>query len=282
MEGTGPEHQIQASADEVATLVRALASEYGRRIPVPGTLNFRDAGGYPVSGGGVIRWRQLLRSDALHLMDRAAADLLLALSLRTIIDLRTSYEAQIAPSPLDDLAGQGAMTMHISLIGEDMEGLPDELGSIYDYIIDRRGTAIGHAIRSLARPGAFPALVHCTAGKDRTGIVIALTLAAVGVPDQVIAADYALTSLYLDPEHTPTIGHVQESTGLGERLTAALLASPPGLIVRTLERARLAGGGSIAGYLASCGVPEAELGALRAALVTSACNEDEGGRPHVP
>ncbi len=170
----------------------------------------------------------------------------------------------------------GALTMTISLIGDDLGEMPGDLAAIYDYVVDRRGAAIAAAIRSLARPGALPGLVHCAAGKDRTGIVVAFALASVGVPDQFVAADYALSSLYLDPQHTPTIGRVQESTGLGDRLTAALLASPPELILRVLERARRQAG-SIADYLAVHGVTCAELNALRSALVIGGEELDEGG-----
>ena len=251
----------------LAGLIEAAGAAPGRHLAINGTLNFRDAGGYPAAGGAV-RWGRLLRSDALHRADRQGIARLAALGLRTVLDLRTGYEADAAPSPLDELARAGALTCQVSLIGEDLDELPAELGGIYDYVIDRRGAEVAAAIRCLARPGALPALVHCTAGKDRTGIVVAIALAAVGVPDQVIAADYALTGRYLDPEHTPTIGHVRESSGLGDRLTAALLASPPELIVRTLDRARDHGGGEIGGYLTGHGVPSAELAALRAGLVT--------------
>ena len=259
---------LQAGGDDLAGLLRTADAAPGRHIPIPGTLNFRDAGGYPVAGGGVTRWRSLLRSDGLHRLGPGAADMLAAMRLRTVLDLRTSAEAQLAASPLDELAGQGALTMQVSLIGEDLAALPADLDEIYDYIVDRQGAAIAAAIRTLARPDGLPALVHCTAGKDRTGIVVAFALAAVGVPDPVIAADYALSSLYLDPLSTPAIGRVQEGTGLGDRLTAALLASPPELIVRTLGRARRQGG-TIEGYLGAHGVPSAELAMLRSALVTA-------------
>lgn len=268
MAGPDPGSLMRWRADDLAGLMRAIDAMPGRRVLVPGTLNFRDAGGYPLVGGGVTGWRRLLRSDGLHRVDRAAVEVLGALGLRTVLDLRTGYEADLAPSPLDDLARSGAITMQISLIGEDLGDLPAELGEIYDYVIDQRGAEIGLAVRSLARPGALPGLVHCTAGKDRTGIVVALTLAAVGVPDHVVAADYALSGLYLDPQHTPTIGHVRESTGLGERLTTALLASPPELMLRVLARARLRGG-SVEGYLAGHGVTAAELSTLRSALTWS-------------
>ena len=248
-------------------LIRRIGGAPGRHIAVSGTLNFRDTGGYPVTGGGVTGWRRLLRSDGLHRVDGAGLGQLGSLSLRTVLDLRTGQEAEIAPSPLDELAQAGALTMHVSLIGEDFEALPADLADIYDFMIDTRGAAIAAAIRSLARPGALPALVHCTAGKDRTGIVVAFALAAAGVPDEFVAADYALSSLYLDPQHTPTIGRVQASTGLGQRLTAALLASPPELIIRALDRARQRAG-SVADYLTRHGVTCAELTELRSALVT--------------
>jgi protein-tyrosine phosphatase len=298
MAGSHPEDLTQARTgdlddlDDLTGLIQAAGASPQRHLQVPGTLNFRDTGGYPTADGGVTVWRRLFRSDGLHRLEQGAGSQLGALGLRTVLDLRTSAETQIAPSPLDDLAAGGARTTHISLIGDDLDALPPDLAEIYDFIVDYRGAAIAAAIGSLARPGGLPGLVHCTAGKDRTGIVVAFALAAVGVPDQIIAADYALSSLYLDPQHTPTIGRVQESTGLGDRLTAALLASPAELMLRVLARARQheagqhgagqhgagqsgasehrAGqhAGSIAGYLVGHGVTCAELAALRSALVT--------------
>jgi protein-tyrosine phosphatase len=135
-------------------------------------------------------------------------------------------------------------------------------------MVNRRGPAIGAAIKHLASPGALPGLVHCTAGKDRTGIVTAFTLSALGVPDEIIAADYALSSVYLIADQIAVIGQISADTGLGEQLTEALMASPPELIVRVLDRAR-AQAGSVAGYLAANGVTEADLDALRAVLVTA-------------
>jgi protein-tyrosine phosphatase len=266
--------QKASDAGHMAGLIREMGATPGRHIAVPGTLNFRDAGGYPVADGGVTAWRRLLRSDGLHHLGVGALEMLGRLGLRTVLDLRTRAEAEIAPSPIDPMAQSGALTMRISLIGEDLTEMPADLTAIYDYVIDLRGPAIAAAVKSLTRPGGLPGLVHCTAGKDRTGIVVAMVLAAVGVPDPYIAADYALSSLYLDPQHTPTIGRVQESTGLGDRLTAALLASPPELILHVLGRVRRQAG-SIPGYLAGHGVTCAELNVLRSALVTDAEQLDE-------
>jgi protein-tyrosine phosphatase len=216
-----------------------------------------------VAGGGTVVWRTLLRSDGLSRVDGAGAGMLAELGLRTVLDLRTSYEAQIAPSP--DLLGHGTVTLNISLIGEDFSDIPTDLGEVYDYIVDKRGEAIGAAVRALARPGALPGLVHCTAGKDRTGIVVAFVLAMLGVPDEIIAADYALTSQYLHPANAAAIGFVSADTGMDEQLTADLMASPPELILRVLDRARAYGGIDV--YLSAHGVTAADLGRLRRALV---------------
>jgi protein-tyrosine phosphatase len=247
--------------DDWAELWRDLVTAKGRRIELDGLFNLRDLGGYPTAHGEV-PWRTLLRSDALHQLDAAGVAALTELGLRTIIDLRTHVEVEIAPSPLDQLTARHA---HVSILGGDLEGLPLELDAVYDFVVTECGTAIADAIRPLCAEGAFPALVHCTAGKDRTGIVVAMVLAVLGVPEQVIAADYALSAGYLDPRRTAAIGQLQVNTGLGEDLHEGMIVSPPQLIMSVLESAR-ARHGSVAGYLLAHGLSEADLAALRTAL----------------
>jgi protein-tyrosine phosphatase len=263
-------------APDFGRLIVGISGDSRRRLSVQGTLNFRDIGGYPVRGGGTTAWRTLFRSDALHRVDDDGSGVIAELDLKTVIDLRVLEELMIAQSPLSDFADRGTRTLHLSLVGNDFSELPPELDGVYSYLVDNRGSAIGSAIKHLATPGALPALVHCTAGKDRTGIVIAFTLAAIGVPDEVIAADYALSSMYLVSEGIAVIGQISADSGLTEELTEAMMASPPDLILRTLDRAR-ARSGSIAGYLAGYGVTDADLAALRAALVTT-----EPEEPDVP
>ena len=252
--------------DDMVALIREIAGDSDRHIPIPGTLNFRDAGGYQVEGGGTVARRTLFRSDALHKVDRAGSEMLAKLGLSTVLDLRILEELLIAQSPLADFADRGTQVIHLSLAGPDFSELPPELDGVYSFFVDRRGRAIAAAIKHLASPGALPGLVHCTAGKDRTGVVVAFTLAAVGVPDQVIAADYALSSMYLVPEQTAVIGQLSAASGLDDQLMRSLIASPPELMTRTLARAREQAG-SIAGYLISNGLTDADLAALRTALV---------------
>jgi protein-tyrosine phosphatase len=203
-----------------------------RHIRLPGTLNLRDVGGYPTRDGGRVRWRALLRSDALHRVPAGTA-VLRGLGLRTVIDLRSHVEAEIAPSDLGDL---GPRTLHIPVLGGDLRALPSDLSGTYRYIVDECGAAIAAVIQRLCAPAALPALIHCSAGRDRTGIVIALILAAMGVPDDVIAADYAFGGGRAD------------------------------LILEVLARVSDSGG-STGGYLLGHGLDSAGLTTLRAALV---------------
>jgi protein-tyrosine phosphatase len=235
----------------------------GRRIELAGVFNFRDVGGYPALGGRTVRWRTLLRSDALHRIEPAGSAFLGELELRTILDLRTQMETELAPSALDGLPARVA---HISLLSGDLAALPLELDAIYRFIIDECGDTIAEAVKVLAGADAVPALVHCSAGKDRTGIVVALVLAVLGVPDEVIAADYGLSASYLDAGQTPAIGQLQASTGLGADLTKPLLSSPPELILEVLARVRQTAG-SVNAYLLDRGLTAADLARLSAALL---------------
>ena len=152
-------------------------------------------------------------------------------------------------------------------------GDPSEFGIGDRHSLDREGT-VGAVVLACKPIGLEPS------GERRLGNVVAADLpfavAVATVPEEFVAADYALSGTYLDPQHTPAIGHVQESTGLGERLTAALLASPPELIARALDRARRQAG-SIADYLVGCGVTCAELKALRSGLIKEGEEHHDGG-----
>jgi protein-tyrosine phosphatase len=240
--------------------IQGLALADGRHIPVGGTYNLRDVGGYPTHGGGSVRWRTLFRCDGLQRLDVHGVAWLAGLDLRTIVDLRADIEVEQAPSAV---AGLQARTVRAPMV-RDLAVLPvSDLSAIYRYMVEECGDSIGAAVRELCAPGALPALVHCSAGKDRTGIVIALVLAALGVPDEIIGADYALSSVYLDPESTAAIGRLKAS---GLSVSSELLASPPVLILEVLAWARAAGGGSVDGYLIRHGVDVSDLAALRSAL----------------
>lgn len=239
--------------------------ERDRRIRLPGTTNLRDVGGYPADGGGTVRWRTLLRSDALHRLDDSGRLALAQLGLRTVIDLRTGDEVRATPSALDDT---GARTFHVPLFDAAAIGrLPPELAAVYRYMIDECGPAIAEAIRWLCADDALPGLIHCTAGKDRTGLVVALVLDAIGVPDEIIAADYALSGAYLDTGTARAISRIRAVSGVGRWLDLGALGAQPQVIRDALARIR-SRWGTVAGYLIGNGLAPAGLENLRAALVT--------------
>lgn len=248
-------------AGDAQRRAQELALAQGRRIIVPGLFNLRELGGYPATAGD-LPWHRLYRSDALHQLDAGGIAVLSELGLRTIVDLRTPIEAEMAPSPLDQL---DVRHTHVSILGGDLEGLPLQLDAVYAHVVHKCGDAIADAIRPLCAAEAFPALVHCSAGKDRTGIVVAMVLAVLGVPDEFIVADYALSASYLDPRQTAAIGQLRANTGLGDNLTEELIRSPPQLIMDVLASARTTHG-SVDGYLLAHGLREADLAALRAGL----------------
>ena len=243
-----------------------------RRLPLNGTFNVRDVGGYPTANGGTIKARVLLRGDALHRLDDQARAQLAALPVRTVLDLREEFEVRLSPDALD---GTGCAVLRVPVFrvsGDSFGVAPEDLETVYDSMVDRHGAALAEAIAALAAPGALPALVHCSAGKDRTGMVTAIVLELAGVADEVIAEDYHLTASFLALEFTHAVEQLKASTGLGQRLDANALACPPDLILRALRRMREAHG-SVEGFLLAHGVAPEAIAVLREAMVEQAIVE---------
>jgi protein-tyrosine phosphatase len=248
-----------------------------RRIDVPGTANLRDVGGYPAAGGGTVRWRTLYRSDALNRLGGSGRAALAELGLRTVIDLRTYGEVAAGPSAVD---GHVTRTCHVPLFSEAAIGrLPPELTAVYAHMIDRCGRAIARAIGQLCGDGTLPGLIHCTAGKDRTGLVVALILEILGVPDDVIAADYALSSSHIDPDLAGAIERIRAVSGAGRWIDLGALGSPPQVIHGALARVRDQSG-SVPGYLLDNGLSRRDIDVLRAALIVAPGSEPPPGSTH--
>jgi len=255
--------------------VRVTTSEEGtrpaaadRRIPLAGTFNLRDVGGY-AAAGGTVRPGRLLRGDALHRLDEEARITLAGLPVRTVVDLREDFEVRLSP---DALHGTGIAVLRLPVFrvtGDTFGPSPEDLTTVYEHMVDDCGTVLATAVGHVATAEAQPVLVHCSAGKDRTGVVVALVLALLGVADEVIAEDYHLTSAYLAEEFTQAVAQLQASTGLGQRLNGQALACPPELILATLERMR-AGHGSVEGYLLAHGLTAEQIETLRSSLIEPA------------
>jgi protein-tyrosine phosphatase len=239
-------------------------------LTAPGTFNLRDVGGYPAQDG-VVRWGVLFRSGGLQRLDDAGRAALLALGLRTVVDLREQQELDRDP---DALGGTGLTEVHVPVYrgaAGSVATLPavPTLEQLYLLMLEDCAPGLVAAVRELARPEVLPGLVHCAAGKDRTGLVVALVLSALGVPDDVVAEDYGLTSQHLPTEFlaATTVPDDEVDPERAALLRAIYRESPPAVMraVLTELRARYGGAGE---YLLSAGLTAQELDALRTALIT--------------
>jgi protein-tyrosine phosphatase len=179
------------------------ADPYPRTLVFSSVYNFRDVGGYAGLDGRTVRWRRLFRADSLHRLDASDRAAFAELGVRTVVDLRRGFEVeQHGRVPHAD----GLRYVHAMLAHVDWKDVAYPGGVVHarwladrylNFLSDgRAGLAASLAV--LADPAAAPVVVHCMAGKDRTGVVCALTLALLGVSDADIAADYALTQRSMD------------------------------------------------------------------------------------
>jgi len=220
-------------------------------IDIAGSYNARWSGGR--EGG-------LARSAALDEVGPAGADQLAALGIQLVIDLREPGE-------------RGTPRHGRTVAAVPLYRLPDgppqtgDLESVYDFLLRERGAALAEAVAAIAdAPG--PALVHCTAGKDRTGIVVALALLVAGVDRSVVLADYARSQANLGGEWLDGMLGLMASHGIEAtpELRVLMGGSPPEALdgaIRFIEDAH----GSVTQYLLDSGMSLNDLAALRSALV---------------
>jgi protein-tyrosine phosphatase len=234
---------------------------------IPGAVNFRDTGGLP-AGTGRTRAGVLYRSGNLaHLEDEGVAALR-ALGIRRIIDLRADDEVLNAPSRVKEIEVE---TVHVPLFLGSVASFFERdttLADMYRAMVDDSAPRLVEAIRALL--GGQPALVHCTVGKDRTGVTVALALSAAGVDEAAVIEDYARTEGMLPEWRNRDV--VQklaslhpEAVNLEQLATRSPAAVMRGLLADLTERY-----GSPADYLRAGGMSDAEIAELRTALVAEA------------
>jgi protein-tyrosine phosphatase len=204
----------------------------------------------------------LIRSDAPTQLDNQARAAIAALGVRTAVDLREPVERELDPVDLD-----GIDVRRIPILGDEFDvNTSLSLEEIYVELLEHRGAALTAVVRVLCQPQAVPSLIFCSAGKDRTGLVVALTLAALDVPEEDIVADYALTEHAMANGFRAVIEKRAAAAGISEQEIAVKVGAPPELMRRVLEWLRAQEGGA-AGYLRHHGLSDHELARLRAALL---------------
>lgn len=171
---------------------------------IDGLHNVRDLGGHHTTDGRTVRSGQVIRSDNLiGLTDQGEAELMRLVAPRTVVDLRMVSESDALGyelSHVDVSVLKHPMTPQSGVTPEQvLAGGADNL--IEDYLrqVEVNADSIIATLQLIADPSNRPVIIHCTAGKDRTGIVVAVLLSILGVDDEDIVADYHATTINMAP-----------------------------------------------------------------------------------
>jgi len=245
-------------------------------IPFEGIANFRDIGGYSARGGLTVARQRLYRSGGLlHMTEQDKAYLKNEIGLKTVIDLRSPEE----PKKLQEirlLEGIGAKYFNVQFkwpvadyYKKEMElyASTNNMGVVYLHRIRHEGFAkrLFTILEIMAETQNYPLLFHCGAGKDRTGVLAAMTLKLLGVSDEDITSDYVLTSpsmedvkqrICSDPETSDEVRNLPDFTW----------RAPP-QFMETFLKGLKEEYGSAAGYLKKYGADRTLFKRLEKALL---------------
>ncbi|WP_187977842.1 tyrosine-protein phosphatase [Mycetocola sp. JXN-3] len=234
---------------------------------VPGTVNFRDLGGYPVPGGRT-RSGVIYRSDALHNLGEAGRAALTERGIHSIIDLRDEPERAAMP---DDVEGLGFQDLHHAVFEGSVDAAATPglgLGDLYRAILFRHTDVVRAVLTELVEPATTPAIIHCTAGKDRTGVLSALVLLTVGADREDVLDDYEATQANLAGAWAEHMTEMARSQGIEvtPQLLGIMTESPRDVLASVLVDLYAVPGG-LEGYLDSAGVGPEIRERLRALLI---------------
>lgn len=242
-----------------------MFSARDRRLQWSGCRNVRDLGGLPAADGATVRPGALIRSDSLDRLDPDGVVAFGRHEVSLILDLRSTAEADLRPHPFAD----DPRYRLVPLIDPRRERTRDRsaertLSMIYSSSLDRNARCIVDGVAAIAdAPDGGGVVVHCAVGKDRTGMVVALILSALGVPPDEIADDYALSAECLREEFEEVLAALegQERARIAERM-----GSRRETILELLDYARVKYGGADI-YLLAHGLGEDRLERLRKRLL---------------
>ena len=186
-----------------------------RHLNLQGASNFRDLGGYPAGDGRNVRWRRIFRSNHLGHLTEDDVKVVRGLGVRSAFDFRGTEERVAAACVIQEIAVH-SLPIEPTVVAALRAKLQARALSSGDALEIMRDSYRGyvrlntHSFRELFAhllDDTAPLVIHCTAGKDRTGFACALILHALGVPDQVISEDYLLTNQFYrrDPNSAPDL-----------------------------------------------------------------------------
>lgn len=259
----------------------AVRAERERVLSFQGGCNFRDIGGYRTQQGSSTRWGKVYRTGVLAYLTEADHAPLTGLQVRAICDLRRAEEREREPTrwPHANVNGlswdDGIVTPTIRGLGADYprtsEGMFDTMVALYRALPEWMAARIGGMFSAIAK-GDVPMIVHCAAGKDRTGIAVALLLRSLGVPEQTVIEDYLLTNTsgnfeeFIRSRHQAHLGVTDSHSPLlsmPEEMRRVLFSADPAFLQAAFETI-----GDVEGYLArTAGVSPRLQDRVRSALL---------------
>ena len=243
-----------------------------RRVTFAGITNLRDLGGFPTAGGGTTSWGRVFRADALHKLTTADLDTFGALGVHNVYDLRGDVERTEFPNPVE--------SVHMPIVGRPADAPPPVrptdmspedgermLRDMYVGILDHSATQIGAILRGLADPDTVPAVFHCHGGKDRTGVVAAVLLLALGVDRETVLDDYEATRRYRTIEdQQDSLANILAS-GVSPEAAASVLGTPRWAMAAAVDAVDDVHGGIEVFLTGPAGLSASDLAELRARLV---------------
>lgn len=261
-----------------------------RHIPLEGTPNFRDLGGYETTDGRFVRWGKLYRSGVLSYLTPGDLKTLNQLGIRLVCDFRSKQENDAAPEVWESGTSLERLSLPIytqpaSSSKEDpMQQIlaanpsPEQLRAMmtqfYAGFAFQAAPEYARVFTEL-KQDRLPLAYHCTAGKDRTGVFSAFVLLTLGVPEETVLSDYALTNKYLaEGMNTEAARKMMGSSGeifahLSPEQRQALMAADPAYL-RSALRAIDAKYGSFENYRRQeLHVSDADRDALQKRLLTN-------------
>jgi protein tyrosine/serine phosphatase len=244
--------------------------EWTRRLDWEGCLNARDLGGYATAGGRETRWGAVVRSDSPAALTGAGRAALAAYGVRAIVDLRLPAELADDPNPFAEPGDHGIAYTNVSFI-DPAAAPPDAVTTMaedYLQMLDRYRPGVAEAMSAVAGAPDGAVVVHCAAGKDRTGLISALLLGLVGVPAETIAADYAMTAELLRPREQAWLAACPPEERAEREAVVARYAPTAEVMLAVLAGLDERHGG-VEAYLLEAGVPGDDLDRLRDRLTAT-------------
>ncbi len=263
-------YKAGALIEEVVTAERVLH--------LKGAFNFRDIGGYPTKDGKTVRWGRVYRSANLSELSDESVAYVSELGIKLVCDLRSADEVSERPDRLPSPAPNVLMLpivdpsnpfVRMARIFSNWNRVDSIMLEGYaQVVLDQNAAAFARIFHHLKDENSLPAIIHCTAGKDRAGMATAILLIALGVPEEIVIQDYSLSNLYfsyfrdvMDKTITPL-----KRFGISVDDIRPLLSASPAVMKGALDHLHKEYG-SVEAYLARASVTAEDIDQIKRLLL---------------